>query len=76
MYLCLYERGIKSIITTWRAGFRGAAHATAICGAINKRVNAASFADVYLFPLPPFPPRPTSRASFFFPGCRLINSLT
>lgn len=43
VYLCLYERGIKSVIRRG-AGFRGAAHATAICGAINKRVNAASFA--------------------------------
>lgn len=70
MYLCLYERGIKSIITTWRAAFRGAAHATAICGAINKR--GFSFADVYLNPLalsvpgpllPPFHRVPANKQS-------------
>lgn len=58
MYLCLYEYDIKSVIRRG-AGFRGAAHATAICGAINKRVNAASFAR-----------HPSPSPSSLYPCCR------
>lgn len=69
MYLRLYERGIKSVIRRG-AGFRGAAHATTICGAINKRVNAASFAGVYLSAR-----RVTAAAGSFHPPASSFDSI-
>lgn len=73
MYLCLYERGIKSVITTWRGfSWRGTCYRHMRC---DKQTRKRGFfcTGVYLSPSYPFavPPVTIPRVSpsgSFFPG--------